>query len=594
MKLVYFAISLALLLGLVCISLAEDISVSASVDRKSVAVGDAITLTIEVQGSQSVGAPALPDVDGFQSQYIGPSMQISIVNGQSSASVAHRYSLMAAKTGQFTIPPVIIEHEGKTYRTNPIEVQIASGSSVQRSGSITPAGLKDYIYLTISTERKTAYLNEGIPLRLRLHVRSGLDVREIRYPTFPSAGFSVLPFDEPIQRLANIEGVRFRIIDFPTTVYPVTCGELSLGPAELNCSLIVTRSQSRLRAREPFFDDFFDRRERRPLNIKSDPYRITVKPLPTERQPRSFSGAVGQYALDVVAKPTSLKVGEPITLTVTIKGYGNIDAVKMPRIIGLDRFKVYEPQVDVKKAGSSGEKAFEQVLIPTSAEIKAIPQILLSYFDPEAGEYRTRVRGPIPIQVAPSEEAEPLQILEIAEGKAVKREVLGRDIVYIKDEMGSVKRGDGHLHKNKGFLLLQLLPLAGFAGILVYQRRRERFATDRTYARQYHAPKKAKKGLAQAQKLIASGQPKEFFSTVFRTMQEYLGDRFDLTSAGITIEIVDSLRSRGIPKEILDKLAAFFEACDRVRFAQSEMGEHEMSEILDMAAESIELLEETR
>ena len=592
MKPIYFAISAVLSLILVCISLAEDMSVSASVDRKTVSVGDVITLTIHVQGSHSVDAPDLPDMDAFRGRYLGPSTQISVVNSRSSVSVAHRYSLVALKTGRFTIPSIGVKYKGKIYRTDPIEVQVASGSGAQRGEAMTPEDLKKHIYLTVSTERKTAYLNEEIHLLLRLHVRSGLDVREIRYPTFPSAGFSVLPSDKkPMQYRMTIGGVRFHVIDFLTTMYPISSGELALGPAELNCSLVVPRSRSRSRSRDPLFDSFFDQRERHPLTIRSDPYTITVKPLPTAGRPESFTGAVGQYDLDVVAKPTSLEVGEPITLTMTIKGRGNLDMVKIPEIADLNQFKVYDPQISVKKEGNTGEKTFERVLIPRSVSVKAIPEIQFSYFDPEAGQYRTQTKGPIPIQVAPSDEAEPLQILEIAEGKATKREVLGRDIVYIKDEPGSVKRGDGNLYKNKGFLLLQLLPIVGFAAVSVYQRRRDRFATDRRYARQYHAPKKAKKGLAQARKLIASGQSQEFCSAIFRTMQEYLGDRFDLPSAGITIDIVDNLRSHGISEEILEKLTAFFEACDRIRFAQSMTSESDMSAILDLAMETIKFLE---
>jgi hypothetical protein len=77
-------------------------------------------------------------------------------------------------------------------------------------------------------------------------------------------------------------------------------------------------------------------------------------------------------------------------------------------------------------------------------------------------------------------------------------------------------------------------------------------------------------------------------------MQEYLGDRFDLPFAGITIEIVDNLRSRGITEDILEKLIAFFQACDRMRFAQSDMSENEMKSILDLATDSIELLEDAK
>lgn len=592
MKLIRFAILAVLSLVLVYTSLAEDISVSASIDKRIASVGDVITLTIFVKGSQTVSNPALSAVDGFQIRYLGPTRRISIVNGRSSVSITHQYSLLAERTGQFTIPPVEVNYEGKTYRTNPVSIRVISGSgsgSQKSPGSqqikvTKQADLKEYVYFSVSTDKETAYINEGIPLLLRLHIRSGIDVQLNQYPKFASTGFSVLPFEQPMERRANIEGFLFRIIDFSTTVYPVRSGELSLGPAKLICNLLVKR-ESRT--------SFFTQQTKYPLTVVSEPYTITVKPLPLTGQPESFSGAVGQYDLNVEVKPTNLKVGEPITLTMIVQGRGNIDIVNMPKLIDLTQFKAYDPQISVSKKDNSGRKTFEQVLIPTSDSIKAIPEIQFSYFDPKTKQYKTHTRGPIPIQVEASDDAEPLQILEIAGGKAVKRGILGRDIVSIKDDTGSIKSSDGHIYTNKGFLMLQLLPLLGFAAVLVYQRRRDRFATDKTYARQYHAPRKAKKGLAQAQELMASDQPQEFCSAIFKTVQEYLGNRFDLPSVGITIAVVDNLRSRGIPAEILEKLSSFFHACDRLRFAQSDMSTNEMKAIMDLATESIERLEDT-
>ena len=579
MKFIYFAISIIVSLALASSAIAEDLSVSASVDTDNVSVGGSLTFTIHIAGTQTLSAPRLPNISGFRSQYVGPNTQLSIVNGQTSVSIDHRYNLRAVQMGQFTIPSIEIRHRSKIYQTDPIKVQVVAGSGSTQKKAMTSEELKGYIRLDILTNKKTAYVNEGIPLIIRFYVRSGVQIQEFsRRPKLPSAGFSVLPIGNPTQRRTTINGIRFAIVDFSTIVYPVRSGELTLGPAEMDCRAIVRSSRTRRGAR-------YD------LNVKSEPYMITVKPLPTANQPGNFSGVLGQYDLTVVAKPTSLKVGEPITLTMTVRGTGNIDAVNIPTITDLTRFKVYDPQINVRKNRSTGMKIFEQVLIPESADIKAIPEIQFSYFDPDAGQYKTETKGPIPIQVAPSDEEGPLQILEISEGKAVKREVLGKDIVYIKDEIGKVVKGDGQLYSNKGFLLLQLIPLAGFAGVLVYQRRRERFATDKTYARRYHAPRKAKRGLAQAQGLIASDQPQEFCSTIFRTVQEYLGDRYNLSSAGITIEIVDSLRSQGLAEGTLEKLTAFFQACDRLRFTQCETNEDEMAEILGMAREIVRLLE---
>jgi len=87
MKLICFAV---LSLALVCSSFAEDVTISASVDKKVVNLGDVIVLTIYAQGTQSVSNPALPGISGFQSSYIGPIRQATVINGVSSVAIAHR------------------------------------------------------------------------------------------------------------------------------------------------------------------------------------------------------------------------------------------------------------------------------------------------------------------------------------------------------------------------------------------------------------------------------------------------------------------------------------------------------------------------
>jgi len=578
-KPIYFIISIFLSLILMNSAIAQDISISASIDTNMVQVGSGVTLTIRIHGIQLASAPKLPKIKGFRSQYLGPTTQVSIAGGQTKVSATHRYYLRAVQMGMYTIPAISIRHSRRVYETKPIKIQVIKGTRSAQEKGITAKDVKESISLEIIMSKKTAYVNEGIPVTIRLYVGSGVEVQEFnRQLDLPSAGFSVLPINNPTQRRMTIDSVRFVIVDFSTTVYPVRSGELTLGPAKIGCRALIRAIRGQRKAR--YITD-----------VESEPHSITVKPLPTADQPSEFSGVVGQYELNVVAKPTSLEVGDPITLIMSVRGTGNIDAVNIPVITDLTQFKAHNPQINVKRSGNTGLKKFEQVIIPESVEIKAIPEIQFTYFDPEIGQYVTQSKGPIPIQVAPSSTEGPLHILEFSKGKAVKREVLGRDIIYIKDEIGKAARGDGRVYKNKGFLFLQLLPLVGFAGMMVYQKRRDRFATDRTYARQYQAPRKAKKGLVQAQEQIASDQPQEFCSTIFKTMQEYLGDRFNLPSAGITIEVVDSLRSQSFAEETLEKLTAFFHACDRLRFTQCEMNEQEMTEILDMASEIIKLLE---
>ena len=185
--------------------------------------------------------------------------------------------------------------------------------------------------------------------------------------------------------------------------------------------------------------------ETRPFTLKSEPLKITVQALPLEGKPHDFSGAIGKYALQVEAKPTEVKVGEPITLTMQVTGRGNIETISLPKILGLDGFKTYDPQIKTDERG----KSFEQVLIPEDESIKAVPEIRFSYFNPEDEQYHTIKKEKIPILVTPLASEEALKIVDLpGVAKTVKREKLGRDILYIKDSMKGVQKGDSYLYQN--------------------------------------------------------------------------------------------------------------------------------------------------
>ena len=233
-------------------AIAEQIAVSASVDRKIVPVGDRIQLTVEVDGVQSINAPELPDMEGFQSRYQGPNSQISIVNGQISALIKHRYGLTALKVGKYTINSIEVTYKGKSYRTEPITVEVIKrGAAERKKGDPQGDELKDHIYLTLTTAKERVYLNEALPITIKLYHRQ-VEVREIEYPTFLASAFTVRDFNKPSRTEEVIDGVRYNCLNFETVVYPVSSGQLTFGPAQLKCNLVL-KEQSR--RRNSIYDD---------------------------------------------------------------------------------------------------------------------------------------------------------------------------------------------------------------------------------------------------------------------------------------------------------------------------------------------------
>jgi hypothetical protein len=553
---------------------------------------------LKFQGSQDVPSPELPDIPGFQTRYIGPSTVMSIVNGRASSSITHNYSLVPIKNGAFTVGPLSFTYKGDTYTSNSLQISVAdsrAGASGKDGGrKQVETELRDRVFITAELEKQEAFLNEIMSLTIKLYI-SSFNVRDIEYPVFEHAGFSVGDFEQPRQYKEKREDRVFDVVEFKTSLFGTRAGTLRIGPAKLKCNLITNRQG---RNRQSVFDGFFGRDsffgyESTPIEVTSGEIMIDISGFPEKDRPKDFRGAVGQFDLNVTASPEEVSTGDPVTLKMTVIGHGNFDTVINPVLESHEAFKVYEPQVTQEDQ----KKVFEQVVIPKEASLKKAPDVLFSFFDPYVKKYRTiRKSGPS-LTVNEPKEREQIRILEASQAteKPLIKEDIGRDIIYIKDTPGRLRRKGGYLFKNPLFLSLQVLPLLLLLSVWLIQKKRERLSTDIGYARRLKAPRKARKGIEEASRHLKNNNAEAFYGAVFRTLRRYIGDRFHIASGGITIEIVDTdLKNRGLPEEVLTDIKDVFRECDIARYAHSGIGSSDMQTTLNRLKDLIQKLENTK
>src|SRR5205823_11265451 len=113
------------------------------------------------------------------------------------------------------------------------------------------------------------------------------------------------------------------------------------------------------------------------------------------------SGAIGNFTMTTDAKPKSVQVGDPITVTSTISGRGNFDRVNAPTVENDGGWHKYPPSSKFKNdddVGISGAKTFEMVLSPNEKK-QSIPPLAFSYFDPAKEQYVSLRSDPIAINV---------------------------------------------------------------------------------------------------------------------------------------------------------------------------------------------------
>ncbi|MCM8819236.1 MAG: BatD family protein [Candidatus Omnitrophica bacterium] len=569
----------------------DNIQFEVSVDKTKVTLGETIQLNFTFHGTQNIPRPTIQNIENFNINYLGPSTVVSIVNGKVSTSITHIFSLLPLKIGTFTIGPFSVELDGKNYTSKPITIEVVSQTktqtydeSAQSQTGFNFSQIKDRIFLVLEIDKKRLYLNELTPLVIKLYVNR-LAVRDIQFPIIQTEDFSVEKFEQPKQYRQEISGTIYDVVEFRTNLLAIKTGQFLLGPAKIKCNLIVPKKmrQRRIPFDDDFFsrffdddifEDFFGRYEAYPLELNSIQIPIQVLPLPEENKPADFSGAVGNFTLEVEAIPLSVNVGDPITIKMRIKGEGNFDSIRAPKITKTDGFKVYQPT----ETENENEKIFEQVLIPQSKDIKFIPQINFSFFNPKTSKYQTLSNPPIPINVLPIPSVSQ-KILENEQKKYKLEEEFGRDIVYLKSSLGKVRKKGDYLYKNFNFWLFQLLIFLIFIIVVIFYFEQKKLNLDKKYARRQFAYKKAKKVLKNIEKLLKEGKTNDFFDIVFKTLNQYLADRFNL-SKGVTVEKIEEiLGEKNISNDILEKTKTIFSCCDSARYGYQQFSKANLEQL---------------
>jgi hypothetical protein len=524
-----------------------DVSVVASVDRNRIGFGESVTLTVAVQGAHN-GEPSIPKVDGLTFNGPSTSTSFSFVNGQTSQSISYTYQVTPGRTGEFIIPAIRVNIGNNTYSTTPIKLVVEKGGS---QGDLGQA-----LFGRVNLSSQQIYIGQTAPLDVFILSRADVPLRGLNGFNYNAEGlgYKFLPNLKSGSQVINGESFNVQMIQ--GAISPTTTGTLNFGPCIVKAQLLV-QNRGRARPDDSFFGDMFGRTQVREAPITIDALPITVLPLPEEGRPADFSGAVGQWNLEVTAKPAEVAVGDPITFTIKISGNGNIDTVPTPKLGALDEFKTYEPTTKTTKddLNTTGERVIQQVLIARNTEIKQLPEVRLTYFDPVARAYKVATQAPTKLVVKAGSGG---QSTIVSGGNRLRpEEKLGQDIVYLKGNLGPIPSATPFC-ATPTFWALNTMPVLALLGGIGWKKRTDKLRGDVAYARRVRAAKDARKLLAAAKD----------YDDVQHALQNYLGDRLNIPAAGITASIAEEqFLPRGVNMELAADLKACFEACDTARFA---------------------------
>ena len=163
------------------IARADAITFEATVNSPRISLDEVLQLTLTFTGvNQNLDPVSLPVLDGFVAKYLGPSTSVSIINGDYHSERAFVYNLFPNKIGHFQIPPISATVGGQTFSTKPIDVEVYQNSpqaqALPSNGGAAPDpapgpdSLKDKVLIMVSVDKTNVFLNERIPLTIKLLV----------------------------------------------------------------------------------------------------------------------------------------------------------------------------------------------------------------------------------------------------------------------------------------------------------------------------------------------------------------------------------------------------------------------------------------
>ncbi len=555
-RIVCFLIFFSILI-LPAFPVAAEVSVTLNLDRQEVTLADSVALQVRVSGTRSSDAP--PVIEGLKSFHVtqgGSASRVEFINGRYNSFVDYTYYLQPKEKGVFRVGPAAAKVDGKTYQSNAATLKVlADGDG---SGS-----KKEAVFLTATLGSENAYVEQQVPYTLKLHLRT--NVSDISLDLPEASEFTFRQLEKPKEYQAIYDGISYRVLEVSYGVTPLKPGRFRIPPARMGLTVYSDRKRT---PRGLFDDPFFGGalRSGRPLTVSSEPLAIEVLPFPEEEKPSDFSGLVGRFSIEDSLSGDEVHAGDSVTLTVHLRGTGNVNRLPDLKMPDMDHLKTYadEPVFQTRAGadGLSGSKTMKWALVPDAAGDYTMPAFAISYFDPQTETYVTEKTRPLVLKVLPGEKQTLVTAAKSEKSdqpsKPAKKEVeeIGHDILPIYTSISGLKNDVWFSSKETGTgnwicWAILLVPLLVYGLVFLGLR----------FNRKTDAAIYAQRARKAAQVFLKECRRREKDANGMMTaVRDYINDRFELSlGALIPSDVSKLLMEKGVSRSTAKSLSDVLE-----------------------------------
>lgn len=404
----------------------SDIFVTSSIDEYRAYANQPLngTFTVTHDQSQSVDTSSfLIDNKPIKVEFV---QDVKISSNSPLVISYYHFQMPAQPAGLYVLPEGAVKIAGKQYRSIMSSYEVKGGiDNFTNMGSVpsaspptqipTPTSTSSSSSSTSSSNSSTSSAANALPSKiiLKLEADSGsnkslypgqktkfsyryfyntnISLTKEQLPLLEAEGFLKFGDKESKDYTENNMSVR----EISQIVEAVKSGTFSFGP-----SVIEGYAYTQNNKGQPSYSSS-------KLVSEVPAMAVTVLPFPEKGKPPSFNGAIGDFDfMTTLASPANMHVGDEINLNVDITGKGDIVGLSLPDVSRQPGFPGFFRMSDLPPVGSvnADTKHFVLSMRPL-VEVKEIPGIAFSFFNPATGDYTTLTSKPIPINVKSVEDA---------------------------------------------------------------------------------------------------------------------------------------------------------------------------------------------
>ena len=473
----------------------------AEFDPPTVTPGTRSTYRLVVSSPQgSVSPPEPLSASGLALERGASGEQLVVVSGKVWRILTFNYYATASTPGTFTVPGYMIDRGG-----TPVAVGDATLNVIAAQDD-NPA---EPLELILEVPERKVFVGETLPVHISISRSRGGMLQNITKLELTGEALLTDPnsiYVRQAKTIANIGGRQAITIETDALVTPLREGtltmsaraEVSLGPQPGIVSLL------------PGY---------RPL-VESAPAVIRVVNVPTNLAPPGYNGAIGRLELEPPKLSTNIvRVGDPVTLSVTLRGEGNLQTLAPPPQPRAENWHTLPPRSDPVRIldPNNSARSFHYTLIPLATNITATPAIPFSAFNPANAAFVNLSIPPQPVTVtalprdqtvAPPADTS-AQTPSPTTPPAPEEQLQG-----LVDTPGRPVGTLVPLQSRPAFLLAQIIPATLLASLWLWDRRRRFLAAHPEIPAMRKALRHCRARLANARTASAAGNAPEFAAAI--------------------------------------------------------------------------------